>query len=106
MQQNNPLTHRPCGVLVLDWPKKPKEPGDKQGRCALMRTVRLLGSAVICLLIKTGRDGELVGLLAPASGLPSAQELLRNWPLLTKYQDPFLAHARAECPFLFLAGPP
>ena len=44
-------------------------------------------------MVETGR---LSGLLAPASGLLSAEELLRIWPLLMKYQDPFLADARAE----------
>lgn len=70
-------------------------------------------SAVMCLLIKSGGDRVPVWSLAPASGLLNAQELLGNWPLLTKYQDPFLAHARAEVgwehflsPFFLVASAP
>lgn len=42
----------------------------------------------MCMLMKSGRDPSS-GLFALACGLPSAEEVLRKGPLLTKGQDPF-----------------
>ena len=98
VQQNNPLTHRPwCSCSRLA--KQAQGTRWQLGQVCPQATYEdceTPSSAVICLLIKSGRDGELVWSSGSSQWPASAQELLRNWPLLTKYQGPFLAHARAE----------
>lgn len=78
VQQNNPrLIDR--GVLVLDWPKKPKEPGDARAGVPPSNIWGLWDSKFSCdMSLNQDWQIELDGLLACASGLPSAQELLRN----------------------------